>query len=264
MATPSGRATHVGGAAREHDVTGRLQIEWTLPLRYIAPALAWGTVFFTLMGLLIIVAKFTYQFDRVYGLYSLFELGSDTGIPTWFSSLGLLTCSGLLAVRTSVSCKQSDRWSSYWWALAAIFLLLSVDEVARLHEVLGGFIGAQLRPTVGEAAGFLHYGWVMPGLLFVAVIGLAYARFLFAQPRKFRNRLIACAVVYIGGAVLVEMCNARSAYLYTPHSLIYQLGTVVEECMEMAGIALFARALVLDLDQRLDAVALHLTPDMPA
>lgn len=239
-------------------VDDRLRIECRVPLCGIPPLLAYGTVFFTVMGLAMVVAKFAYQFDRAYGLFDLFDLGSDTSIPTWFSSLGLLTCSGLLAINASVSRRIADHWSTHWRFLAVIFLLLSIDEVARLHEVLGGFIGFQLRPAVGQAGGFLHYSWVISGVAFIAILGVAYIRFLLALSKPIRYRMIASTMIFVGGAVVMEMFNARSAFLAGPHTIRYQVGTVFEEFLEMAGVALFAHVLVLNLSRKLGVFILRL------
>jgi hypothetical protein len=63
-------------------------------------------------------------------------------------------------------------------------LILSVDEVARIHETLGG-VSASLANSVGfTPSGFIYYFWVVPGAIFVLVVLLAYARFLLHLPKS--------------------------------------------------------------------------------
>lgn len=239
--------------ARDHR-----KMDVRVSLRHLGLALAAATIFFTTAGAAIVVAKFTYGFDRVYGLYHLFDLGSDSSVPTWYASFALLLCSALLALHAVASHRAGNRRAPYWWLLALIFLLLSVDEVARLHETLGAILGGRWTAHVGDADGLFHWSWVLPGALFAGAVAVLYIRFLFSLPRGARYGMIAAGALFVGGAVFVEMLNAQQASVRGTRSLRYQLGTIFEEFLEMAGIALFAHVLVRHLTRQTGTVSMHI------
>ncbi|MEX2173927.1 MAG: hypothetical protein WD872_06160 [Pirellulaceae bacterium] len=134
-----------------------------------------------------------------------------------------------------------DPFASYWLGLAAAFLLLSLDEVAMLHETMGTTFALV---TQTDLKGVLLYPWVVPGLLLLGCFGLAYARFLLHLPRRTATLFVVAGAVFVAGAVGVEMLNARHHDLYGNTNLHYSLLTAFEEFLEMTGIVIFAAALV--------------------
>ena len=214
----------------------------TLPrLMYLA------TLCLTVTGAGIVAAKMLYRPDGVYGLYALLDLNGDSSVPTWYAAFTLLLCAGLLALHGHYSRQRGDANAFHWRLLALVFALMSVDEVARIHEVVGSFLGAQIKPAVGELNGFFHFDWVAAGMAFTLVVALFYIPFLLRLPRRVAGRLMLAGAVFVGGALVVEIFNARTQYLLDVHSVYYQMGTVVEECLEMLGIAIFADVLIRHL-----------------
>jgi hypothetical protein len=63
-----------------------------------------------------------------------FNTGHDTNIPTWYSSFALFLSSILLAIIATAKKRNKDRYTLHWFFLFGIFLLLSIDEVAMIHE----------------------------------------------------------------------------------------------------------------------------------
>ena len=232
----------------------------SLSLKHLGGWLAVAIGFLTLAGAGIVAAKFTYGFNGMYHLYSLFDLDGDSSVPTWYASFSLLICSLLLVFHARISRESgcADVWK--WSALAAIFLVMSVDETARIHEILGGYVGVHVKAWAGEGDGdgFLHFSWVIPGGIFVGVMARAYIRFLLALPRDIAWRMVLSAAVYVGGALFMEMVDARSEDFYGAHGVYYQVGTVFEEFLEMAGVALFADTLTRYLGRRTARIALTL------
>src|SRR6185503_2968640 len=108
--------------------------------------------------------------DTSYGLTALFELDNENNIPTWYSSLLLLLSSVLLAVTARA---QPAAWpeTRYWWGLSLIFLLLSVDEAASLHEKFNRPVRELLH--LGAS---VHFAWVVPAILMLLVLAIGYAR----------------------------------------------------------------------------------------
>src|SRR5690606_34326178 len=100
-------------------------------------------------------------------LRQLFDVDEENNIPTWFSSFLLLLAAALLAVLACHKHAQRDRWTRYWYLLAGGFLLLSLDEMAGLHETLNSSIASS---------------WAIYGLLVAALCAALLLRFLFHLP----------------------------------------------------------------------------------
>lgn len=170
------------------------------------------------------------------------NLGIDTAIPTWFAAILLISSSiALLAVhRTSAEIDPHN--GRHWLGLSVIFALLSIDEVAAIHEWVGD------QGLIENRTGVLYYQWVVVGIAFVIAVGLVYLPFLVRLDRRSRNLFVLSGALYVGGAVLMEMVNAAvgSATEDGERGLQYALQTGVEELFEMVGAAIFLYS-VLDV-----------------
>ena len=185
----------------------------------------------------------------------LFNVARENNIPTWYSSFQLLLCSILLATIAAFTVRRGHRYASHWAVLSAVFLLLSLDEVASLHERLShGPIASLARNLPGLGAiGFFSRFWVVPATIFTIIFVLAYLRFLVALPRETRRLFILAGAVFVLGALGMEMLSARVVSSYGiedwgnvsgyPKMLVI-LQTVVEELFEMLGIVVFIYALL--------------------
>ncbi|HLL46809.1 MAG TPA: hypothetical protein VK399_08860, partial [Longimicrobiaceae bacterium] len=129
--------------------------------------------------------------------------------------------------------------------LALLFLYLSVDEAAELHELL-------IEPLRGSlnAGGLFHFAWVVPAIALLAVLGLAYARFLVHLPASTRRLFIMAAATFVGGAVGAEMVGGAWVESRGFHNLGSVLIWTVEESLEMLGIVVFVYALLHHLQLR--------------
>ena len=67
----------------------------------------------------------------------------------------------LLAVVAVAKRQRNDRYSLHWSALSIILLLLSLDEVASIHEAIGQQSERLLHAATGltQAELFLSLGW---------------------------------------------------------------------------------------------------------
>jgi hypothetical protein len=194
----------------------------------------------TIIGSAVQFSKYLLGRSYLLGLVPIFDLGTDNTIPTWYASITLLICSLLLAIISKAKSEDKDRFALHWEALSIIFLLLSIDEVARIHEVTGDTIGR----FTGKTHGLLYFAWVICGSAFVLILIPVYIKFLRHLPIKTMTLFILAGTVYVGGALGMEMVNARYADLYGFKNLTYQLMTAVEEFFEMSGIAIFIYALM--------------------
>lgn len=171
-----------------------------------------------------------------------FLVNFEHNVPTWFSTVLLFTNALLLSVIAGFAFQVRDRWRWYWCGLALVFMYLSLDEAAQLHE--------SAMVPVREAfdlSGPFHYAWVVPAMACLTIFAMLYLRFTLALPKKTMLLFILAAVMYVGGAIGVEMVS--SDYIWNKienglgRDIGYDLLGVLEESLEMFGQVVFFHAL---------------------
>jgi hypothetical protein len=85
---------------------------------------------------------------------------------------------------------------------------------------------------------------VIPAIAVVGVLAAVYLPFIRALPTSTRNRLLVAAVIYVGGAVGMELPLGWWTEHHGNAGLGYALIDWVEETMEMIGAAIALVALV--------------------
>lgn len=181
----------------------------------------------------------------------IFDLGVDSSIPTWYASFSLLCCSilcALIAVKTN---RDQEKFFWHWTVLSLVFCLMSIDEVARIHETLGGWVGDRL-PTTKQ--GVFYYSWVIFAIPLVAVFLLSYVKFTMQLPRRAKQLFILALLTYIGGGLGVEMLGANYHSSNDIGSLTYSLLVLAEEFLEMLGAFLFICAFTAYIRQSFKGV----------
>ena len=158
--------------------------------------------------------------------------------------------------------RNEDPFALHWAVLSLIFLYLSIDEGAHIHETIGTTLS--LRFT-GITHGFLRYTWVIYGIGLVVIVASYYLKFLAHLPHKTMRLFILAGLIYVGGALGMEMVNGRYAELYGSQNFSYQMMTVTEEFLEMAGIVTFIYALMSYMGSEIRAVSINIEgKDSPA
>lgn len=173
--------------------------------------------------------------DTLHGLVRFFDVDEENNLPTWYSSATLLFSSFLLAL---ISVAEPQRKRS-WLGLSLIFLALSLDEVGSFHEI---FI-APVRGLLG-LSGVLHFAWVVPAAVLVAVVAAVYAKWFFSLPAKTRMWMAAAGVLFIGGALGVEMIGGLLVGRGERDTALYAIIATVEETLEMAGVLVWICSLL--------------------
>ena len=199
--------------------------------------------------------------DHVFGLVPMFSLDGESNLPAWFSG-GILAFSALLLLITALAeRRRGEPWIG-WMGLAVIFAFLSLDEVAVVHERLGWAAG----DLAGAEGTLQEYAWVAVYLPVVALIGLAYLRFLARLAPPIRNGMLLAALLYVGGAAGIEVLGSPfwndDA---TQRGWPYLALVGVEETLEMLGIAVFIRTILrYDAQERLTLVFAEAGTGAPA
>ncbi|MFC3688771.1 hypothetical protein [Aquipuribacter hungaricus] len=161
-------------------------------------------------------------------------LNEEAGLPAWTSSaLLLLTAQALWLLADADATTRRRRWVLQERVLAGLFVYLSVDEATALHEQTI----APLRSAL-DLGGALFFAWVvlyLPLALVVAVLCLRWVRGL---PPVAGRLVVLSGVLFVGGAVGVEMLGAWMWTQGLVDTMRYAAVVTLEEGMEMAGALL--------------------------
>jgi len=184
-------------------------------------------------------ATFLWGFDEGLGWIPAFSLDEEQNIPTWYQSCAMLLSAVLLGVIAQATRQAGRRHATHWSLLSLLFVLLSLDEVVGIHERWMLPMRAWLRPS-----GMWYFAWVIPAIVFVLVVGVAYSRFLAGLPRRTQALFLLAAGIYVGGELGLEMAGAYQFLHAGAHSLAYAMVVTIEEILGMLGIVVFIHALL--------------------
>jgi hypothetical protein len=163
------------------------------------------------------------------------SLSWEQNLPTWWSSALLFACAALLAL---VARGARGSAAARWGFLAAALLYVSLDESASIHEHANDWF---------DLGGFLYFGWVIPAGAAVVLLGLAYLPFLLRLPHATRDGFVLAAMLFVGGALGVELLLGRWTDVHGDQNLGYALIDFVEEALEMLGSTVFLVTLAAHL-----------------
>jgi hypothetical protein len=169
-------------------------------------------------------------------LEDIFNLEVESAPPTYFSSILLLMVSILLGI---IAAQRDFKVEPGWGILSAIFLFLSMDEAASLHELLFDVVTAS-----GQPSGIFHYAWYIPVIPALIVFGLLYFRFWLRLPVFERIFFVVSAGIYLYGVIGMEAVSGWFDEMWGVNSLLYNVAMTVEETMEMTGMILFIYTLL--------------------
>lgn len=182
-----------------------------------------------------------------FGIHRFFDLGQEANLPTLIAALLLLAAGGLLALTALNARRVRGGLVSYWAVLAAGFVLMGIDEAAQIHE---GLVGHALDHVAGQ-----YYMWPVVFVPVVLIVAAAYARFLLRIDRQTAKLLTLSGVIYVGGAVGVELVESVLWSRGVGPSLL-AISRLVEESAELAGVVL----LIYTLLSRMGGLQLTLQP----
>lgn len=189
-------------------------------------------------------------------------LDGEANIPTWYSASLLLLCAFLLAIIAWAHRQRDTVYDVRWLILAVVFVLLSLDETAQLHELAIVPLRDRFHPT-----GFLYYAWIVPAGICAAAFALAYVSFLARLPRRTARLICLSGALYVGGAIGMEALSGELASLHGEHNLGYHAIITVEELLEMVGLVVFIYTLLDYIGRQFPALRLRVTvssaPEQP-
>lgn len=174
-------------------------------------------------------------------LVKVFNLDLEQNLPSFFSMLLLFLTALLLAFITFLKRKQAAPYLFEWAILSTGFLFMTFDEATQIHEKLIEPMRAVLG---GKNLGIFYYAWVVPAIVLVSFLSIFFLKFLWNLPAKARLTFIIAGIIYIGGAVGMELVGGSYAEIHGRDNLIYIVLTTIEESLEMLGVIIFIWALL--------------------
>ena len=228
----------------------------SISLRKVTQVLTSVIIFLSVisLGLHFAATAFGYR-GILMGLVKLFDVGKDNNIPTWYSSFALLLCSCVIALIAWTKDINRGRYVLHWKVLSAIFVFLSIDEVAMMHEQSGKLLKV-LNIDKSSGSGF-PMGWFTVAIPIILVLALTYLKFLAHLPAKTKLLFGVAGTIFLGGAIGTEMVGKYNFDLYG-RSINLTMITAVEEFMEMLGIVVFLYALLSYLGLYVQEVQVHI------
>ena len=242
----------------------------------ITQILGLAVLFLFFAGLAAQITTVLWGAEGYLSVLRLFDVSVESSVPTWYSSVALLLCSVLLAVISLLKKNSGDRYVPHWSILSIVFLYMSVDEVAMIHETLGKNIGNYLVATYIDflpksfIKSFLTFSWIVPYSILVLIGLLAYLRFLSHLPRKTLLFFLVAGALFLVGALGMEILESQ--YIFSlkksrvavvgdkstwPVDFLvwYAVSRSLEEGLEMLGIVVFIHALLSYVSSYIKTVA---------
>lgn len=189
----------------------------------------------TLLNAVAVIIKSLFDNRFANFFFTLFNVNTENNIPSLYATLTLFMCAALLFTINAI---EEKSWFAKWAFLGWIFLFLGFDENLELHERTMALLRERY-----SFSGIFYYAWVLPYGIAVLFLGVQYLSFLIQLPTKVRHHFIAAFVIFISGAVGMEMLGGRHDHLYG-HDKILVLYYSIEEFLEMVGIAVFIKGLL--------------------
>ncbi len=182
------------------------------------------------------------------------SLDGESNLPSLFS-VALLWCSAVLTACIAWAGKDGLIRRVFWIGLSLAFVLVGLDEGTMIHERVPGYV-----QQFTEISGLFYSSWVALYALFLVLFLATYGWFFFALPRDTRKHLVLAILLYLGGAIGVEMVGWVWVVDHGKES-VYHLLVLVEEILEMAGSIAFIYTFSSYIDRHLPHLRFRITSD---
>lgn len=182
------------------------------------------------------------------------DLDAEISFPTWWQQSQLVVAAALCLLLAAMRRDAPHRESRYWGVLGGIFVFISMDEGAQLHE---GLIHT-MQSALDITGGVFLFAWVIPGAIAVAVFAAVFLRFWVRLPPWPRMLMALGGILFVVGALGLEMAAGQYKTWYGIDRGYYAL-IAVEEGLELVGASVFIFSLltVMKLRQPAEGVLLR-------
>ena len=178
----------------------------------------------------------------------LFDMDLEANLPTFFNAFLFFLCAGLAVLKAA---GREGRLRRGWFIVAGVLAFLGVDEGTQIHEK---FMLVTLRFVFLALSAQLRRGLLLCGLLYV--FG---AVFLEMYSGKVAEKLSAAtADPDLMACIPCETYGASVCHIYA--DLTYVVVYTLEEVCEMLALILCADLILRSLEKRHTSVLLRFTP----
>lgn len=181
-------------------------------------------------------------------LFTLLNLDGENNLVSWYTSVLLFSSFLCLFALSRTTKNRKEKLA--WLSLSAIFLLLSIDEIAEMHHIAGHVLGLLMSKQLFQVE-TLSYAWVIVGLPAVIIIFWIWKKALqHAMPRKAKYAALlglVCLIIAMLGEILALFLSAKGIY---GTSAVTTIEIIIEETFELFGIILFLYSFLFTLKRK--------------
>lgn len=141
--------------------------------RRVALTFFWVVMILSVLNASLLTMSYYREDDQFEDLLEYYDFDIEGNIPTLYSAVAVLICSGLLALIARIHWNRPGGKRYYWLGLAVLFFFLGLDEGTAIHEEFSGYLEEYL-----VADGALYFLWVVPYGIATAVLALLHLRFV--------------------------------------------------------------------------------------
>jgi len=205
-----------------------------------------------------VLGLFVYVFTKLtghgdlLGFLRLLDVRGEQSVPTYVSSINLLLASILIFIIYSYEKSNKQNDAGYWLFLSILFLYLSIDESASIHENFKNVHRYLVREELISPILDTHQ-WLPFGVFFVFVVSIVLLPFVRRLPADTRRYFLIAGCVFITGAVGFEYLGGvmiNTGIVESKQDWAYLIRRLFEEGFEMYGVAIFNCALYREILRR--------------
>ncbi len=182
-----------------------------------------------------------------------FSVNTENNVPTYFNTVILAIAAFLTFVIASAKHTHKDKYRYDWSLLGLVFLYISIDEAAVIHEEF-----SRLFKDLPDMSGWLHYKWVIPGMAALLILGLVFIRFFLHLDKRFKIFFLISAALYLCGALGGELFSGHYANAFGTKNFTYSAMTTVEESLEWLGVTLMIYTLLKYIETHISEVGFQI------
>jgi hypothetical protein len=217
-------------------------------------------IIFSLLILILTHAHVAGQFAHFFfgvddsKLVDAFNLDYERSIPTFFVVVEWLFCLVLLGFIAYYR-KMEHMQYAHWLGMVILFFFLTMDEFLAIHESFSKPIRLAL-----NTSGLFYFAWVLlyAGLLIILLF--VYLKFMISLPVKTRNLFICAFLVFILGALGMELLTGGYLMSHARNKAYYIVFVTNEEFLEMTGLMIFIYSLSSYITEELGVSQIQLLP----
>ena len=195
-----------------------------------------------------LVLNFKFHHGDLLGLGNRLNPWFEMSVHAWLGSMLLLLSGITLLLIAANQHSEHPKFTMHWSVSGTVLIAMSMDETVALHEMTAK-LATRLLGIGMDRSGFGVFALGVISMLVVFMWPLVKS-----LPQSLRWRALASAVVFLGGAIVVEALAGKWAVTHG-EDFVYHLLGFFEESLELTGAGMFLLSLLQYACDPVDAVA---------